>query len=309
MSIGASPQMSNFPLGFSDGITLRNVPITPVQPGRVFWVYNGTNLPPGGAGGSDNNRGTFLRPFATIAGALAQCLAGRGDIVFVKPGHSETIGASGLAMNVAGVQVIGLGIGTTRPTLTLNATASPIAVSAAQMAIRNFQLDFTGIDAVAVGSTVTAADFHLTDCYVKMATATAQATLGVSSSAAASGMIVNGCKFLGTSDAGTTAAVQFVGGDNLQITNNTMMGGYGSGVGGISNLTTAATNVLIAGNYISNLTAVSTKAITVQATTTGFISDNRMQILSGTAPITAAAMSWAGGNYYAATIATAGTLI
>lgn len=45
------------------------------------------------------------------------------------------------------------------------------------------------------------------------------------------------------------------------------------------------------------------------AGSTGMISDNRMQILSGTAPITAAGMSWVGGNYYAAALATAGTLI
>jgi hypothetical protein len=34
-----------------------------------------------------------------------------------------------------------------------------------------------------------------------------------------------------------------------------------------------------------------------------------MQVLTGTAPIVGAAMSWVGRNYYAATIATAGTLI
>ena len=42
---------------------------------------------------------------------------------------------------------------------------------------------------------------------------------------------------------------------------------------------------------------------------TGQISGNQMQILSGTAPITGDAMAWVGNNYYAAAIATAGTLI
>lgn len=310
MSIGASPMMSNFPQGFADGVTLRNFPITPIYGGRVFFVSNSTVIPPGCAAGADGNRGTWQRPFATIAGALLQCQANRGDIVFVKAGHAETFTTS-QAWNVAGVQIIGLGIGSARPSITVNGNAVTIAVSVGQVALRNFFVDLTGSAAVAAGFTVTASDFQLTDCQVKTASGTGQSTLPISctSVAGSTGLVVNGCKFIGSNNAGTTAAVTFVGGDNVQITNNWFIGAYGAGVGAISNLTTAATNVLIAGNFINNLTAASTKGATLQAGTTGQASDNRTQLLSGTAWITAAAMSWVGANYAGGTIGAIGVLV
>jgi hypothetical protein len=46
------------------------------------------------------------------------------------------------------------------------------------------------------------------------------------------------------------------------------------------------------------------------ASSTGQIAGNAMQILGGgTAPITGAAMSWVGPDYYASTIATGSTLV
>ena len=311
MSIGASPMMSNFPMGFADGVTLRNFPITPIYGGRVFFVSNSTVIPPGCAAGSDNNRGTWQRPFATIAGALAQCLANRGDIVFVKQGHAEVLStATQLALSVAGVQVIGLGIGAARPTLTLGTVVgTTISVTGAQMALRNFFIDMTGLDAITTGFTISAADFQLTDCKVKTATAAAQATCALTTTAAASGLLINGNKFLGTSDAGMTSALLLIGGDDIQVTNNYFQGAYTAGTGAVSNTTTAITNMLLAGNYINNLTAASTKGATFVAGTTGLASDNRCQLLSGSAWITAAGMSWVGANYAVGTIATVGVLV
>jgi hypothetical protein len=82
---------TNFPNGFASGVTIRGVPIIQTNPGKVFWVYNGTALQQGQRGGSNGNRGTYDSPFASILGALANCVANRGDIIFVKPGHAETI--------------------------------------------------------------------------------------------------------------------------------------------------------------------------------------------------------------------------
>jgi hypothetical protein len=311
MSIGASPARSNFPGGFGDGLTIRGVNLAVVPTGQVFWVSNSTVVPPGCAGGSDNNRGTFQRPFATIAGALAQCVADRGDLILVKPGHAESITTAGaLALSVAGVQIVGLGTGQARPTLTWSGVVgASLNVTAARVALRNFYLNMTGLDNITSGINVSAADFTLDDCSVRTATAAAQAALGLTSTAAADRLTVTNCTFFGTTDAGTTAALQLVGGDQITIANNTFFGAYSAGVGAINNITTAMTNAVIDGNRINNATAVSTKAMVFVAGSTGLIANNRMQILSGTAPITGAAMSWVGANYYAATIATAGTLI
>lgn len=132
--------IANYEGGFSDGITIRGVPIAITHPGKVFWVSNSTVQLPNQKAGSNSNSGKFNDPFATIAYALTQCVANRGDVVMVKPGHAESVSsASALAFNVAGVAIIGLGRGTKRPTLTFDtANTATIAVSADNFAIKNF---------------------------------------------------------------------------------------------------------------------------------------------------------------------------
>ena len=94
--------MTNFPSGFAAGLSLRGIPLLQTQPGNVYWVSNG----PAGSGapgpvnlrttpGSDGNQGTFQRPFATIAYALSKCQHANGDIIFVKPGHQESVNGAG----------------------------------------------------------------------------------------------------------------------------------------------------------------------------------------------------------------------
>ncbi len=312
MSFGASPVMSAFPYGFSNGVSLRNMPIAQMQGGQVFWVYGGSVLPPTGRPGSNSNRGTFDSPLATIAGALSLCRAGRGDIIICKPGHTESITAVTLLnLNVAGVSVIGLGVGASRPTLTLSgSTAATLTISAADIALRNFIIDLTGINAVAAGLTVNASGFNLLDCLVRIGGVANRAVLGISIATGLINVVIAGNRLIGTTGgAGTTTAIQLIGGSEHVIADNLIVGDFAAGTGGISNITTASTNLSILRNSINNTTAASTKAITCVAGSTGPISDNRMQILSGTAPITGAGMSWVGANYYAATIATAGTLI
>src|ERR1700757_2697851 len=132
MSTGASPTFSNFPGGFANGLTVRGMPLVQMQPGQVFFVGNGPSLVQGARGGSDGNRGTFLSPFGTVQGALNSGSTGSGslssnqgiqdgrcDILFVLPGHKETISsATVLTLNTAGVAIIGLGSGLLRPTFT-----------------------------------------------------------------------------------------------------------------------------------------------------------------------------------------------
>lgn len=131
--------ISNYPNGFANGILLRGVPIVQTNPGKVFWVYNGTALQVGQRGGSDGNKGTYDSPFATILYAMTQCAANRGDIIFVKPGHAESIpDAATLTLDVAGVAIVGLGRGANRPTLTFTTAATAnIPVTAANISVQN----------------------------------------------------------------------------------------------------------------------------------------------------------------------------
>lgn len=159
---------SNYPKGFPGGITLRGVPITQTHPGKVFWVYNGSALLPGQKTGSDGNKGTFDAPFATIDYAIGNCLASRGDIIFVKPGHAETISTAAIIIaDVAGIAIVGLGGGSMRPTLTFTAAAANIPITAANMSFKNilFKANFLDVASVFTATTTnTPTDFLVEDC-------------------------------------------------------------------------------------------------------------------------------------------------
>lgn len=154
---------TNFPQGFANGISVRGMPLTQMQPGQVFFVSNSPVLSPNEKAGSDGNRGTFLDPFATLNYAVnTACVSGRGDIVFVMPGHRETISsATILTLNCAGVAVIGLGGGNMRPTFTFaTATTANIPVRSSGVSIQNclFLNNFADIASnfTAISASVTA---------------------------------------------------------------------------------------------------------------------------------------------------------
>ncbi len=193
---------SNFPGGFAQGITIRGVPVTLTNPGKVFWVYNGTALQVGQRGGSDGNKGTYDSPFATIDYAVGQCSSGRGDIIFVKPGHAETVStAAFIALDVAGISIVGLGKGNNRPTLTWSTAASAITVAANDITIHNFlcigsmATTFT-VTAFSNANAVVANNFNIDSCEFR----DLDATHG----------------FIAIITTGTTAAQ----GDGLAFTNN-----------------------------------------------------------------------------------------
>src|SRR3970282_1408970 len=97
--------------------------------GEVFYVNSGTGgVAPGGIGGSNANSGKSPQePFATIDYAIGRCTASRGDIIYVLPGHLELLTTAGqIALDVAGVSVIGLGMGLNRPRLQYDAAAGSV---------------------------------------------------------------------------------------------------------------------------------------------------------------------------------------
>ena len=144
--------ISNYPNGFTNGLTVRGVPITVMHPGKVFWVNGSSVLVPGGVGGSDGNPGTFQKPFATIDYAIGRCTSNRGDIIAVMPGHTESISSAGaIACDVNGVAVVGLGVGSLKPTLTWDtANTATMTVSADNVTFYNmrFESGFADITAM-----------------------------------------------------------------------------------------------------------------------------------------------------------------
>lgn len=162
---------SNYPNGFANGVTIRGVPLLQTNPGKVFWVSNSTAaLMPNHRTGSDGNDGSFNAPFATLDFAVGQCAAGRGDIIMIKPGHAETIStAAYVALDVAGVAIVGLGSGSSRPTFSWSAAASTITVAASNVSIQNclflgtMATTFT-VTAFSNANAVVANDFTIENC-------------------------------------------------------------------------------------------------------------------------------------------------
>ena len=231
---------SNFPRGFAEGVTIRGVPLIQTNPGQVYWVYNGTALMTGQIGGSDGNKGTFDQPFSTLDYAVSRCVANRGDIIFVKPGHAETIAtATALAIDVAGVAVIGLGRGSNRPTFNLTATTSTITMSANNCVFWNC-LVTGGVDAIVAVYTISGADCSLQLNYRDV---TGQCTDCVLTTAAADRLYIDVNDYDGATAAGTNAGIAIVGGDHIEITGRYMDGNFA--VGGIDVRTTATTDLFV----------------------------------------------------------------
>jgi hypothetical protein len=157
---------SNYPNG-SSGLTLREIPIHAAYPGKVFWVYGGTAIQVSQRGGSNGNKGTYNSPFATVAYALTQTTANRGDVIMVKAGHTETISdATSFAMSTAGVAVVGLGSGTLRPNFTFDtANTATVPVSAANCAVKNCIFTANFLSIAAPFTVASAREFAVEDCY------------------------------------------------------------------------------------------------------------------------------------------------
>lgn len=230
---------SNYPNRFLNGVTIGGLPITLTNPGNVYFVNSSSVLPDKGITGSNGNKGSYLQPFATVDYAIGRCKASRGDIIMVMPGHTETISAAaGVALDVAGVAIIGLGTGSLRPTFNFTATASTFTVSAANSVIKNC-LFTGGVDAVVSPIVVSAADCVLDSCEIR--DVTGQMTNGILTTTGADRLKVLNHTHNGATAAGTDAAIAIVGGDGIEITAKRIDGNFA--VGGIDIRTTATTNI------------------------------------------------------------------
>lgn len=132
--------------------------------GAVFYVNNSTTgLLTGAIQGSNGNSGTSpLEPFATIDYAIGRCTANRGDTIYVMPGHSETLqAASAITCDVDGIEIVGIGTGSSRPQLIFGtSTAASVVISADAVKIKNI-LARSNIDGLINPFNVTGDHCHL----------------------------------------------------------------------------------------------------------------------------------------------------
>lgn len=307
--------MTNYPNGFANGITVRGVPLHTAFPGKVFWVSNATTLQAGQKGGSDGNKGTFDAPFATIDGAIGQCTASRGDIIFVKPGHAETISAAGaIAADVAGVAIVGLGTGSLRPTITFDtATTTTITVSAANVAFKNIIFTANFADIVSVFTTTTAKYLTVEGCYIK-ATATNMNFLNVidtnATTANTDGLYVALNKWI-EPDLATLSMINMDGTNaDVSILDNTVQLGVNNNKAALLTIATGkvCTNMQMVGNRVFRLnTDTATGGIlahTDGSTNSGIVAGNFAQHADTAAEIlVTASAGWGVFNNYASGVA------
>ncbi len=223
------PAASIYPNGFAYGLTVRGMPLVQSQPGKVFWVDNSSTAKPGCTGGANGNPGTFNQPLSTIQRGVDLCTANAGDMVFVKPGHTESIAdAATLILNKAGVAIVGLGSGANRPKLTFTtATTANIPVTAANVSIQNFLFVANFLDIASVftaTSTNTPTDFAVENCEFRDTSSVLNFVALITGNATANSM--DGLRFVGNrvSSLGTTAnttAIKILEAANrVQIKNN-----------------------------------------------------------------------------------------
>jgi len=155
---------NKFQDGFTHGLTVRGIPLSQAYPGKVFWVNGSSVIPKNGIGGVDGGgtatrpgTGSYKRPFATIDYAIGKTTASRGDIIAVMPGYTQNLtAAADIALDVAGVALVGLGTGTLRPQLSYPTTIDgTLAVTAANCAIIGFDF-IAGFADVTTAITVSA---------------------------------------------------------------------------------------------------------------------------------------------------------
>jgi hypothetical protein len=243
---------------FRDGVQISGVSMAVPQTGKVFYVCNSTTLTEFGIAGSDGNNGrTPEQPLATIDYAIGLCAANRGDTIFVMQGHAETLAtASAIALDVAGVSIIGMGEGSSRPVLTFSATAATIAISAASCTFSNIIVT-PSIDSVVTAFVVSAADVDL-DIESRDASSAIE-FVGVVTTTAAADRFKLKLKHRGFTDGNAgVRTVALVGCDGGDIDID-FYGAASTAVVGM--LTTASTNINIKMPSVHNGATVLTKDV------------------------------------------------
>jgi len=277
---------SNYPHGFSHGVTIRNVPILNTYSGNVFWVSS-TN----GSAADATGQGTYDKPFATIDYAIGRCAANHGDIIMVAANHAETVSAAGgIDCDVEGIRIIGLGEGDDRPTISFTAAESDIDIDADNVTIENliFLADFaTGVTATI---DVNKEYFTMRDCWFIGNAATKTHLISVITDANANDMTIENCKFqLLVAEDGSTAitttsteAIRLVGADRATIKNNYVSGDFTTAA--INAITTACKDILILDNLVNNIATENiTGAIDLVAASTGYMDGNKCYAADPTA--------------------------
>jgi hypothetical protein len=248
--------------------------------------------------------------FATLFGASGglAALGGRlkcGDVIYVLPGHVENVSAADMASDTgaaSGFSILGLGSGTQRPAFNWTAAGSTWLLDTDGVEIANCILNLAGIlttPAVTVATpiTVTGVGCRIVDCQINWGMDTDNVcgsvlgAIAVTTAGDYFEFIGNVCINLDVAGTVALCLLSLNGADYCKINRNRIFGATTvTTVGPVHFLTTLSSDVEIVGNYIENLVASSTIAISSAVSgVTGFIGYNMFRVNVAISPVTVSA--------------------
>lgn len=263
------------PVGGTEAVTsmfLASHGIFPNPGAKVFFLNNSTSTGADGAiSGSNGNSGLSPKePLSTIAGAIAKCKAGRGDVIVVMPGHAETLTAV-TTLSVAGVQVIGCKIGNKRPVFTINGAVDLFSITAANVMLASLECNIVKTDAATAFVNVAAGGAYLKDLYMIPSSGTENVVDVITLASGANECVIEKCVIFNT----TVAVNSFVSIEaavaRVQILDNFFFGDVATA--GIIDAA-AATHLRLEGNTIGVIGATK-PAATLDSNPTGVADNNR----------------------------------
>jgi len=232
-------------------------------------------LPAGFAGNPDGF-------FQSVNAALAATRAGRGDKVIMLPGHTESIASADAWSNLGtstDVEVIGIGSGTNRPTLTWTIAGSTLLMDAANFKIRNCRLFLAGPSAtgaltVAAPITVSAAGCEITDSEIHWGwDANSIVAIGITVGTAGDYFCFDrNDAYAETAAVPTTTFLQLTGADFMQMIDTRIIGpGSTTTLGPVQFQGTASLKIKWRNSTVQNQLAASVHAVTGMAGLTGTV--------------------------------------
>ena len=255
------------------------------HPGDIYFVGSTVTGASDAAGFGQNPDA----PFATIDYAIGNCTASQGDVIYVLPGHNEGLGDAQIAVDKAGISIVGLGSGGLVPRIDFDHANASIDISANDCKLKNLRL-LPSITTVGIGIDVMAAvtDTVLEDLEILPGEDGAGAdefVLGIDIKAGCTRTTIRRFKYRQhASAAHSDAGISLTGAsDDVCIEDCDIYLVGAAAVAPIKGITTLSTNVRIRG---CTLHTDAEPGIELLTGTTGVISDN--DIFSNLAAISAA---------------------
>ena len=241
--------------------------------GNRFFVHSGTGTNGAGYGRNPDS------PFATLSYALSSdvCTATKGDIIYVMPGHTESIAAaSGCLLDIAGVKVQGLGWGQMIPTFTLTtAVGATLDITAANCWVENIAIVSNFLDVTASITVGASADGLTLKNLLMKDTAVALASLiGIKIAAAVSDVTIDGLRYYGLDLTADAQQAIFCAGEanRFKLINSDIWGNFD--VAAVDLIAGTCLNVLYHNNFITNVDAAAGLCIGNSNNNTGWVGTN-----------------------------------